>query len=119
MKPLTARQQQVYEFICTSVKDKGFPPTRIEIAEAMGITPNAAHCQCVLLEKKGFIEIAAGMSRGIKLTRAKWETMVDRLDTYWSLMREDLEALEPSEALQFIEALHELQKNWVAEKLGL
>lgn len=120
MKSLTTRQQQVYDFIVQMVVEKGFPPTRTEIQEFLGVkSPNSAELYVKILAKKGFIRITPGISRGMTLTRNDWMPMMERLEVYWSLMRGDLESWEPSEALKFIEALHELQKKWITEKLGL
>ena len=43
MIKLTARQQQVLDFIRSSLEETGFPPTRAEIAAELGFkSPNAA-----------------------------------------------------------------------------
>lgn len=68
MIKLTARQQQVLDFIKTSIQETGFPPTRAEIARELGFrSPNAAEEHLRALAKKGAIEMMAGASRGIRI----------------------------------------------------
>jgi len=65
---LTPRQAQILAMIRQQVKDTGFPPTRAEIAEALGFrSANAAEDHLRALERKGAIELLPGTSRGIIL----------------------------------------------------
>ncbi len=67
-QPLTARQQNVYDFIVKTMGDHGYPPTRAEIARALGFrSPNAAEEHLRALERKGAIRIVRNTSRGIRL----------------------------------------------------
>ncbi len=68
MTDLTPRQRQILEFIQESIADNGLPPTRAEIAQALGFrSPNAAEEHLRALQRKGVIELLAGASRGIVL----------------------------------------------------
>ena len=68
MIKLTARQQQVLDFIRSSLEDTGFPPTRAEIAAELGFkSPNAAEEHLKALARKGAIEIMPGASRGLRI----------------------------------------------------
>jgi len=68
MIKLTARQQQVLDFVKSSLEDTGFPPTRAEIANELGFrSPNAAEEHLKALARKGAIEMMAGASRGIRV----------------------------------------------------
>ena len=68
MKPLTARQQEVYDFLKHHLETTGMPPTRAEISKELGFrSPNAAEEHLKALAKKGVIEIVSGASRGIRL----------------------------------------------------
>lgn len=68
MIKLTARQQQVLDFIRSSLEDTGFPPTRAEIAVELGFkSPNAAEEHLKALARKGAIEIIPGASRGLRI----------------------------------------------------
>ncbi|QEA39828.1 transcriptional repressor LexA [Pistricoccus aurantiacus] len=68
-RPLTPRQQNVYDFIVKTMNDLGYPPTRAEIARALGFrSPNAAEEHLRALNRKGAIRMIPGTSRGIRLT---------------------------------------------------
>ena len=68
MRPLTSRQQQIFDFIRDKISDTGMPPTRAEIAGYFGFkSANAAEEHLKALAKKGYIEMLPGTSRGIRL----------------------------------------------------
>lgn len=68
MIKLTARQQQVLNLIREHIDATGFPPTRAEIALALGFkSANAAEEHLRALERKGAIEMVPSASRGIRL----------------------------------------------------
>ena len=68
MKPLTARQQEVFELIKAKIDDSGMPPTRAEIARELGFrSANAAEEHLKALARKQVIEIIPGASRGIRI----------------------------------------------------
>jgi repressor LexA len=68
MRPLTARQQQVFDLIKENISETGMPPTRAEIATFFGFkSANAAEEHLKALAKKGYIEMLPGTSRGIRL----------------------------------------------------
>lgn len=68
MEKLTKRQSEVLALIRNHIDDTGYPPTRAEIANALGFkSPNAAEDHIKALAKKGAIEIVPGASRGIRL----------------------------------------------------
>jgi repressor LexA len=68
LRPLTKRQQQIYDLIKEKIQDTGMPPTRAEIANFFGFkSANAAEEHLKALAKKGYIEMLAGTSRGIRL----------------------------------------------------
>ncbi len=65
---LTKRQQQIYDLIKEKIQQTGMPPTRAEIAKFFGFkSANAAEEHLKALAKKGYIEMLAGTSRGIRL----------------------------------------------------
>ncbi|MEM6985920.1 MAG: transcriptional repressor LexA [Pseudomonadota bacterium] len=69
MRPLTERQMQVLSLVCRTIHDDGMPPTRAEIANALGFaSANAAEDHLKALAKKGMIEKIPGNSRGIVIT---------------------------------------------------
>lgn len=68
MKGLTKRQQQVLDMIRDFIEEYNMPPTRVEIADAMGFrSANAAEDHLKALLNKGAIEMYAGSSRGIRI----------------------------------------------------
>jgi repressor LexA len=68
MQELTPRQQRVLEFIRSFIVEQGMPPTRADIARALGFkSVNAAEEHLRALKRKGAIELVAGASRGIQL----------------------------------------------------
>jgi len=68
MSKLTARQQEILDLIRQAIVKTGFPPTRAEIAQALGFrSPNAAEEHLKALARKGVLELSAGTSRGIRL----------------------------------------------------
>ncbi|GAB4349403.1 MAG: transcriptional repressor LexA [Immundisolibacter sp.] len=67
---LTPRQQQVFDFIATTVEEGGLPPTRAEIARKFGFKSiNASEQHLRALARKGAIDLLAGTSRGIRIKR--------------------------------------------------
>lgn len=67
-KPLTARQKEIYLLIREHIRDTGMPPTRSEIARALGFrSVNAAEQHLRALANKGMIELLPGTSRGLRL----------------------------------------------------
>ena len=71
MKKLTNRQEEILNLIKDHISGFGFPPTRADIAKTLGFkSPNAAEEHLRAIEKKGFIKILSGASRGIVLNEA-------------------------------------------------
>lgn len=71
---LTARQRQVLDLVQENIEQSGMPPTRAEIATALGFrSANAAEEHLRALARKGFIELLPGASRGIRLKEAAQE----------------------------------------------
>ena len=68
LKPLTKRQQEIFDFIIESMANNGAPPTRQEIAHHFGFrSANASEDHLKALHKKGYIELLSGTSRGIMI----------------------------------------------------
>ena len=69
MKDITPQQQKVLDCIQVYLNKTGFPPTRADICRELGFkSPNSAETHLRALEKKGFITIESGTSRGISIT---------------------------------------------------
>ena len=68
MDKLTPRQSEILSFIQEFMDEAGMPPTRAEIARALGFkSVNAAEEHLRALARKGVIELVPGASRGIRL----------------------------------------------------
>jgi len=66
--PLTARQQQILDWIRAHLETTGMPPTRAEIAAGLGFrTASSAEDHLRALARKGAIELTPGASRGLRL----------------------------------------------------
>ncbi|MGM0825874.1 MAG: transcriptional repressor LexA [Pseudomonadota bacterium] len=77
-RPLTVRQQNVFDFIVKTMAELGYPPTRAEIAKALGFrSPNAAEEHLRALERKGVIRIIRNTSRGIRLPNQEPQDTLD------------------------------------------
>ncbi|CAN5190067.1 transcriptional repressor LexA [soil metagenome] len=68
MVDLTPRQRDVLALIQEVITETGLPPTRAEIATALGFrSANSAEEHLRALERKGAIRLMPGTSRGIQL----------------------------------------------------
>ena len=70
MEDLAPRQQQVLDFIATTLDQAGVPPSLREIGDALGIrSTNGVADHVKALERKGYIErTGSGRARSIRLT---------------------------------------------------
>ncbi len=67
--PLTARQQQILDWIRQHLEATGMPPTRAEIAAGLGFrTASSAEDHLRALARKGALKLLPGASRGMQLT---------------------------------------------------
>ncbi|PJG85015.1 transcriptional repressor LexA [Conservatibacter flavescens] len=107
LKALTARQQEVYNFLKHHLETTGMPPTRAEISRELGFrSPNAAEEHLKALARKGVIEIVSGMSRGIRLLLEQDEYEEEGLPLIGRVA-----AGEPILAEQHIEATYKVDAN--------
>ena len=80
MESLTPRQTQVLDLIRQFMAEQGYPPTRAEIATALGFrSANAAEEHLKALARKGVVELFPGASRGIRLTEPDGLPVVGRV----------------------------------------
>ena len=83
---LTARQQQILSLIETAIRQTGAPPTRAEIAKALGFkSANAAEEHLQALARKGYIQLVSGTSRGIRLKNPDYASALESSRTPYSL----------------------------------
>ena len=68
---LTDRQREVLEAIRAHIARRGFPPSRQELANALGLSaPGSVEGHLNALVRKGWIELAHDTRRGIRLLNA-------------------------------------------------
>ena len=78
MQTLTTRQQQVLELIRSWLQQHGAPPTRVEIAQALGFrSATAAEDHLRALARKGYLELSRGRNRNIRLLHSLPQTDAD------------------------------------------
>ena len=69
MIKLTQMQQKIYDYIVSSIRDQGYPPSVREIGSAVGLkSPSTVHFHLKHLEEAGVITKGAGKGRAIALT---------------------------------------------------
>jgi repressor LexA len=70
---LTARQQEIWQFLVTYVDDHGYPPTVREIGDAVGLaSPSTVHAHLANLERAGLLRRDPTKPRALELLgRAK------------------------------------------------
>jgi len=67
---LTARQEQVLEFVRESVRVNGYPPTVREICTALGLSsPSTVHAHLANLERLGLLKRDPSKPRALDLAR--------------------------------------------------
>jgi len=64
---LTLRQREIFDFVRTFIKGRGYPPSVREIGEHFHIYPRAAFDHLKALEKKGYLRRRGAMSRGLEV----------------------------------------------------
>ena len=80
-RPLTRKQQKIYDYIRDQIVSRGYGPTVREIAEYMEInSPNGVVCHLKALEAKDKITRTANRSRSIELTESMSEVLSPKLE---------------------------------------
>src|SRR3989449_11365367 len=68
--PVTARQRQVYEYICRYLEPHKQPPTIAEIGKQFQMSSSASvHSILSALEREGLIKRIPNVSRGIEIVK--------------------------------------------------
>lgn len=66
-QPLTARQQDVLDWIAGYIDTHGFSPTIRQIGHAFGWTTNGVMCHLRPMRKKGYVDWVDGCSRTLRV----------------------------------------------------
>ena len=64
---LTARQEEIFNFIRTFIRERGYPPSVREVGEHFRIYPRAAFDHLKALERKGYLKRRGSMSRCLEV----------------------------------------------------
>ena len=63
------RKRRILEFVAATLRDRGYPPSVREIAQAVDLaSTSAVHHHLQALEREGYLERGAAQSRAIRLT---------------------------------------------------
>jgi SOS-response transcriptional repressor LexA len=71
MTALSARQKEIYGFIRKYISNHQYPPTRLDIASAIGICRSAAVAHLNAMKRKGCITWEPNIPRSIQLVRGE------------------------------------------------
>lgn len=67
-RPLSKRQQAIYDYICTYTKEHSYPPSVREIGAAVGLaSPSTVHTHLKVLEREGYITRDSNKPRTIEI----------------------------------------------------
>jgi len=78
---LTARQQEIWQFLCAYVERHGYPPTVREIGEAVGLaSPSTVHAHLANLERAGLLHRDPTKPRAIELIGNRPKRSIDDLE---------------------------------------
>lgn len=76
-RKITKRQQQIYDFIRTYQKEKGYPPSVREMAAAVGLSsPSTVHAHLNALEELGLIKRDATKPRALEVFDSNGSSVV-------------------------------------------
>ena len=79
---LTARQQEIWQYVVTYVDDHGYPPTVREIGTAVGLaSPSTVHAHLANLERAGLIRRVPTKPRAIELVGRRREARAERRES--------------------------------------
>jgi repressor LexA len=64
---LTIRQKEIFDFVRTFIKERGYPPSVREIGQQFNIYPRAVFDHLKALERKGYLKRKESVSRGLEV----------------------------------------------------
>jgi repressor LexA len=79
---LTSRQREIFNFIRTFIKERGYPPSVREIGGEFNIYPRAVFDHLKALERKGYLKRRGSLSRGLEVL------VFQERETFRTLQRE-------------------------------
>jgi len=67
-KPLTEKQQAIFDWVCDFIGSHGYSPTFRQISTAFGCATTNTFNQCTLIRKKGWLTWDEGSNRTLRVT---------------------------------------------------
>lgn len=68
MEKMTAKKQQILDFIRDYIKEQGFPPAVRDICKGVGLkSPSSVHVHLQSLQRMGYLERRDGKTRGLNV----------------------------------------------------
>ena len=78
-EPLTAKQQQIFDFIKSEISSKGYPPSVREICGAVNLSSTSSvHSHLKTLERKGYIRQDSNKNRALEIVDDDFNALVRR-----------------------------------------
>lgn len=78
-EPLTAKQEQIFNFIKEEISSKGYPPSVREICDAVNLSSTSSvHAHLKTLEKKGYIKSVSSKNRAIEVLDDEFNALMRR-----------------------------------------
>ena len=78
-EPLTAKQEQIFNFIKSEISSKGYPPSVREICDEVGLSSTSSvHAHIKTLEKKGYIKSVSSKNRAIEVLDDEFNALARR-----------------------------------------
>ena len=122
---LTSRQKEIFDFVRTFIKERGYPPSVREIGKQFNIYPRAVFDHLKALERKGYLKRRGSMSRGLEVLVFQGES--DRLFGEHARKRERPQTREipilgrvaagkPTLAVEHVEGTLPLPAEWAKGK---
>ncbi|MBQ6116533.1 MAG: transcriptional repressor LexA [Oscillospiraceae bacterium] len=72
MAKMTRMQQRIYDYIESTIREQGYPPSVREIGEAVGLkSPSTVHFHLKHMEELGVLTKGAGKGRAIALSKSE------------------------------------------------
>lgn len=104
MTKLSERQQMIYDYIKSEVKEKGYPPSVREIAKAVGLASSSTvHGHLSRMEAKGFIRRDPTKPRAIEILSNSYEEDIPKDDVIYAPLIGRVTAGLPITAVENIE----------------
>ncbi len=77
LEPLSKKQKEIFDYICTEVQNKGYPPSVREICNAVGLkSTSTVHSHLNKLEEKEYIRRDPTKPRTIEIISQQYDSQI-------------------------------------------